>query len=376
LRRRSVAALTENRLRQEIMMMGQGKFIRKRRKEIGLPPGTPEYSGEIRDRAVEISILDYDADGVREIEGVGIPKIKDFLESPSVSWINVDGIHQADIVADLGAMLHLHPLVIEDILTPDQRPKMEVFNECIFIVLKMLDYDAKKHEVVGEQVSLILAPHVVLCFQERPGDVFDPVRKRIRNGKGRIRSLGCDYLAYALLDTLVDRYFQILEKVGENLEAMEEAVVDNPKQEVLQGIHHQRKEMIFMRKSIWPLREVIANLEREGSALVAESTRRFFRDIYDHTIQIIDTVETFRDMLSGLHDTYLSSLSNRMNETMKVLTIIATIFIPLTFVAGIYGMNFRFMPELGWKWGYPAVWLVLIVLAVGMILFFKKKKWI
>ncbi len=357
-------------------MKGLGKFIRKGKGKIGIPPGTAEYSGRIHDQEVEITVLDYDSDKVQEFKGITIAEIEAFRESPTVSWINIDGIHRADIVADLGAMFHLHPLVIEDILTPDQRPKMEVFDGFIYVVLKMLDYSEEHHEVVGEQVSLVLTPHTVLCFQERRGDAFEPVRKRIRSGKGRIRNRGCDYLAYALLDSIVDRYFQILERLGEDLEVMENSIVANPAHETLGNIHHMRKEILFMRKSIWPLRELVANLEREESNLVKEPTRRFFRDVYDHTIQIIDTVETFRDMLSGLHDTYLSSLSNRMNETMKVLTIIATIFIPLTFVAGIYGMNFRFMPELEWKWGYPVVWLLLIGLAVGMILFFKKKKWI
>lgn len=357
-------------------MVAMRKFIQKGRGKPGLPPGTAEYSGEAQDRTIEITALDYDADKVQELKGITLADIETFRNSPSVSWINIDGIHQARVIADLGAMFQLHPLVIEDILTPDQRPKMEIFDGYIYIVLKMLDYDEKNHEVIGEQVSLLLTPHVVMCFQERPGDVFDPVRKRIRNGKGRIRTLGSDYLAYALLDTIVDRYFLILEKLGEDLEEMEDAVVENPEHQTLQKVHHMRKEMIFMRKSIWPLRELVANLEREESPLVEVPTRRFFRDVYDHTIQIIDTVETFRDMLSGLHDTYLSSISNRMNEIMKVLTIIATIFIPLTFVAGIYGMNFRFMPELQWKWGYPAVWLVLLTLAAGMLRFFKKKNWI
>jgi magnesium transporter len=240
----------------------------------------------------------------------------------------------------------------------------------------MLDYDREESKIKVEQVSLILGENFVISFQETEGDIFNPIRERVRNNKGRVRKMGADYLAYVLIDAVVDNYFLILEALGEQIESMEEELVANPTPETLQTIHNLKREMIFLRKSVWPLRELISGLERGESALIRESTGIYLRDVYDHTIQVIDTVETFRDMLSGMLDIYLSSVSNRMNEVMKVLTIIATIFIPLTFLAGIYGMNFEFMPELRWHWSYPLVWCVMIVIGVAMIFYFKRKKWL
>ena len=230
--------------------------------------------------------------------------------------------------------------------------------------------------IKAEQVSVILGSNFVISFQEIPGDVFDPIRDRIRNAKGRIRKMGADYLAYALLDAIVDNYFIILEKLGEKIEDMEEALVQNPTPETLQTIHHLKRETIFLRKSVWPLREVINSLERKESALIQEKTLIYIRDVYDHTIQVIDSVETFRDLVSGMLDIYLSSISNKMNNVMRVLTIIATIFIPLTFVAGIYGMNFKFMPELEWPMSYPLVWIIMIGITLSMIVYFRKKEWL
>ena len=257
-----------------------------------------------------------------------------------------------------------------------QRPKMEDFVDYIFVTLKMLHYSDEEKETKAEQVSVILGSNFVISFQESEGDVFDPIRERIRADKGRIRKMGADYLAYALMDATVDNYFTILEKLGDRIEGMEEELVVNPTPETLQAIHHLKREMIFPRKSVWPLREVINRLERWESSLIKKSTSIYLRDLYDHTIQVIDSIETFRDVLSGMLDIYLSSVSNRMNEVMKVLTIIATIFIPLTLVAGIYGMNFRFMPELETSVGYPIVLLLMLCIGVLMISYFRKKRWL
>jgi magnesium transporter len=240
----------------------------------------------------------------------------------------------------------------------------------------MLDYNDKSNEIESEQMSLVLGPNFVFSFQEREGDIFDPIRDRIRNSKGRIRKMGADYLAYSLLDSIVDNYFIILEKLGEKIEFLEEKLVTHPTPETLQTIHHLKREMIFLRKAVWPLREVVNGLERGESSLIKESTRVYLRDVYDHSIQVIDTIETLRDMVSGMLDIFLSSISNRLNSVMKVLTIIATIFMPLTFLAGIYGMNFRYMPELEWRWGYPFIWLIMVGIGVFMLLYFKKKKWL
>jgi magnesium transporter len=290
--------------------------------------------------------------------------------------MNVDGLHQVEILEKLGECYGLHPLVLEDILNTDQRPKMEDYGEYIYIVLKALDYNDKSNEIETEQISLILGSNFVFSFQEREGDTFDPIRERIKTGKGRIRRMGADYLAYALLDSIIDNYFIILEKLGEKIELLEEKLVTQPAPETLRTIHYLKREMIFLRKAVWPLREVINGLERGESSLIKESTRVYLRDVYDHTIQTIDTIETHRDMVSGMLDIYLSSVSNRLNSVMKVLTIIATIFMPLTFLAGVYGMNFKYMPELEWRWGYPFIWLIMVGIGVLMLIFFRKKKWL
>jgi magnesium transporter len=265
---------------------------------------------------------------------------------------------------------------LEDILNTDQRPKMEDYGEYLYIVLRMLNYNDKSSEIESEQISLVLGPNFVFSFQEREGDTFNPIRDRIRNSKGRIRKMGADHLAYTLLDSIIDNYFIILEKLGEKIEFLEEEVITRPTPETLQTVHHLKREMIFLRKGVWPLREVISGLERGESSLIKESTRIYLRDVYDHTIQTIDTIETYRDMVSGMLDIYLSSISNRLNAVMKVLTIIATIFMPLTFLAGIYGMNFKYMPELEWRWGYPAVWFAVVLISVSMLIYFRKKRWL
>jgi magnesium transporter len=280
------------------------------------------------------------------------------------------------MIEKLGSFFHVHPLILEDVLSVNQRPKMEDAGDILYIVLRMLQFDDEKREIISEQVSLILGKNFLFTFQEKAGDVFEPVRDRLRQYKGRIRTMGADYLAYALLDAIVDNYFLVLEKLGDQIENLEELLVNNPTEETLITIHKLKREMIFLRKSVWPLRETISGLERSESPLIQKSTGIYLRDVYDHTIQVIDTVESFRDMVSGMLDIYLSSVSNRMNEVMKVLTIIATIFIPLTFLAGIYGMNFEFMPELGWKLSYPLVWLFMIGVAILMIFYFRRKRWL
>jgi magnesium transporter len=354
----------------------KGRFIRKRGKKIGLPPGTPVFVGERREEKVKISIIDYDQTQFKEREAKTVEACFPFKDTPTVTWINVDGIHDVDIIEKIGKHFDLHPLILEDIMNTEQRPKMEDFGHYIYVVLKMLYYDDLEKETKIEQVSVILGDHFVISFQEREGDIFDSIRERIRKGKGRIRKMDADYLAYALMDMIVDHYFIILEKLGERIEELEDKVVTDPRPETLQEIHRLKREMVFLRRSVWPLRELINGLERGESSLIQKSSRIYLRDVYDHTIQVIDTVETYRDMLSGMHDTYLSSISNRMNEVMKVLTIIATIFIPLTFIAGIYGMNFEFMPELRWRWAYFIVWGVIAVVAVSMVIFFRRKKWL
>jgi magnesium transporter len=352
------------------------RLIKKRSLKAGLPPGTLVHVGERKAEEVSIRIFDYDSAQFEEKEAKTIEESFPFKDKPTVTWINIDGLHEVEVIEKLGSHFGLHPLLLEDILNTDQRPKMEDYGDYIFIVLKMLYSDENKDEIEIEQVSIILGSNFVISLQEYEGDVFDPIRERIRKSKGRIRNADADYLAYALLDAIVDNYFLILENIGEKIEDTEQRLTTDPSTETLQYIRELKNEMIFLRKSIWPLRELINGLERCESKLIYESTGAYLRDVYDHTIQIIDTVESYRDMISGMVDIYLSSISNKMNAVMKVLTIFASIFIPLTFVAGIYGMNFKYLPELEWHWGYFGFWGVSVIVAGIMLFYFKRKKWL
>jgi magnesium transporter len=350
--------------------------LTKRSRKAGLPPGTLIHIGGKKVDKAKICLIDYDEMQFQERQVKTIEECFPFKDTPTVTWINIDGIHEVDIIEKLGTHFCLHPLLLEDILNTEQRPKMEDYGDYIFVVLKMLYRGEGRNEIEAEQVSLILGSNFVISFQEHEGDVFDPVRDRIRKNKGRIRKAGADYLTYALLDAIIDNYFIILESIGENIEDTEQRLAANPTPETLQLIHALKKEMIFLRKSIWPLREVVSGLERCESPLIHESTSIYLRDVYDHTIQVIDTVESFRDMVSGMLDIYLSSISNKMNEVMKVLTIFASIFIPLTFIAGVYGMNFEFMPELTWRWSYPAILIVMALASISMLVYFRRKRWL
>ena len=353
------------------------RFVRKTaQRTAGLTPGTLVHIGEKRTEKVRISIIDYDETQLEEKEAKTVEECFPYKDKPTITWINVDGIHDTAIVEKLGKHFGLHPLLLEDIVNTEQRPKLEDFGSHIFVVLKMLSFNKESNELEAEQVSLVFGSNFVLSFQERVGDILDPVRERIRKAKGRVRKSGADYLAYALIDSIVDGYFAILEQLGESIEDTEQELSAHPTVETLQSVRAFKKEMIYLRKSIWPLREAVNSLGRGESPLVHESTGIYLRDVYDHTIQIIDTIETYRDILSGMLDIYLSSMSNRMNEVMKVLTIFASIFIPLTFVAGIYGMNFKFMPELEWPLGYFAALGFMSAIAASLVVYFRRKRWL
>ena len=352
------------------------RFFRRDSHKIGLAPGSLVYTNKKKMEKTKITIIDYDQKDMKEKEAKAVEECFPFKKTPTITWINIDGLHEVEIIKRIGEYFDLHSLVLEDIVNTNQRPKIEDFKNYIFLVLKMLNYDEGKKEIRAEQVSIIIGSNFIISFQEVQGDVFNAVRERIRNSIGKIRKMGADYLGYELLDAIVDNYFIILEKLGEDIEDIEDILVKDPNQETMHRIHYLKRETIFLRKSVWPLREVINTLEKEDTSLIKETTGIYLRDVYDHTIRIIETVETFRDLISGMLDIYLSSISNKMNNVMKVLTIIATIFIPLTFITGIYGMNFRYMPELGWRWSYPLVWAVMIFVAISMVLFFKNKKWL
>jgi len=351
-------------------------FTKKIHREAGLAPGTLVHIGEKKVEEVRITVMDFDGDGFREKVVESVDECFVYRDKPTTTWINVDGVHDVGIIEKLGACYGIHPIVLEDVVNTVQRPKMLDFGDYIFISLKMLYFEGARDEVKVEQVSLILGLNFVISFQEDVGDVFDPVRDRIRKGTGKIRRTGADYLAYSLIDSIVDGYFVVFEWLGERIEEIQERLVVDPTGENLKTIHRLKSEMIELRKAVWPLREVIANLERVESPLVRKDTLIFLRNVYGHTIEIIETIESFRDLMAGMIDIYLSSLSMKLNEVMKVLTIIATIFIPLTFVVGIYGMNFRFMPELGWRYGYPMVMLVVLGIGLSMLVYFRKKRWL
>lgn len=339
----------------------------------------------------KITIIDYDELHYHEAEAKDVEECFRFKNQPTVTWINIDGLHQMDVLEKLGSCYGIHPLVLEDILT-DQRPKIEDYDDYIFIVLKMLYYDdgsngKKKQDEEDEddlgdtnldvdQVSMILGPNFIISFKEKEVDVFNPLRDRLRTAKGKIRKQGADYLAYSMIDAIVDHYFVIMENLGDRFEDLEDVVVSDPQPGILPTIYNLKRDMLFLRKSVWPLREAISKMQRSDSPLVSEAIKIYLRDVYDHTIQVIENIETFRDMSASLLETYLSSLSNKLNEVIKLLTIISTIFIPLTFLAGLYGMNFKFMPELESPFGYPMVLILMLLVVVTMMIYFRKKEWI
>ncbi|HOT72863.1 MAG TPA: magnesium/cobalt transporter CorA [Anaerohalosphaeraceae bacterium] len=355
--------------------MAGNKSLRRSRKA-GLPPGTLIHAG---DRKPEKTVLTVFVFGPGFYEEQKPERLEDcFKPQPmqTVRWINIDGLADVSVIEGIGRQFGVHPLILEDILSTGQRPKCDDSTEQLFVVLRMLQYDDAHQTIQSEQVSILLGPNYVVSFQESVGDVFDPIREQIRTGRGRIRSMGPDYLMYRLMDAIVDGYFLILEKLGERVEALEQEVISEPEEETLNRVYALKQQLIYLRKSVWPLREVISQLEKTDSPLITDATGPYFRDVYDHTIQVMDSVETFRDTVSGLLEIYLNSISNQINTIMKVLTVITTIFIPLSFIAGVYGMNFKYMPELQWRWGYPAVLCIMGVIFVSMLIYFKKNKWL
>jgi magnesium transporter len=348
----------------------------KQSHKAGTAPGTLVHIGEQRIEEVRLTLVSYDSETLEEHRANTAEEALALCDGHRLTWFNVDGIHDIELIGQLGRHFDIHPLTQEDILNTAQRPKFEEFEPYAYIVLKMLHYDPTVGRVWTEQVSLILTERVLISFQESPGDVFDPVRTRLQKARGRIRSTGCDYLAYALIDAIVDQYFSILEQTGTQIEAIEDQTLSTPTTAVLQRVHALKRELLYLRKQIWPLREVVGAMAKEESTLIQDDTRIFLRDVHDHAVQIMETIESQRDLLAGLLDLYMTGISNRMNEIMKVLTIIATIFIPITFIAGVYGMNFKHMPELEWRWGYGLVWCVMIAVVIALVIFFKRKKWL
>ncbi len=350
---------------------------KRRTSEVERNPRPPAREEE-RPSPTRITVIDYDQEHFEERELTAPEECVRYAGKPTVTWINVDGLADAQAVRKVGECFGAHELILEDILQTDQRPKVDYERDkYLFFLMKMLQPGADGEAIV-EQVSLLVSADAVISFVERKeaGDVFDPIRKRLRNHEGVIRGAGPDFLAYALIDAVVDGYFEVLEALGERADDLEEELVANPDAKTLPRLHALRRELLVVRKATWPLREVVNALQRGSSPLIAPETAIYLRDLYDHIFDVIETVETLRDMVSGMLDIYLSGISYRLNEVIKVLTIIATIFIPLTFIVGIYGMNFDFMPVLRWHYGYYHVWAVMILIVVVMLAYFRRRRWI
>ena len=356
-------------------MMLKG-MIQKKSHTIGLPPGTYIHLGEKKEKELKVSVIDYDMENLNVRELVSVEEAFPFKDSPTVSWLNLAGLHDVESLQKIGKHFGIHPLVMEDVLNTGHQPKSEIYDDHVFFIIKMITFNENDRSLEYEQVSLILGENFVISFQEKAGDVFNPVRKRIETTKGRLRKQGADYLLYALLDVVVDNYYLILEKLAGEIEDLEGRALSDPEKKLVQDIQRLKSEIVLLRKSVWPLRDAIDDLMGDDTQLFTPFTMPYLHDLYDHTIHVIDTIETFRDMIAGLMDVYLSSLSIRMNDIMKVLTIIATIFIPLTFIAGIYGMNFENIPELKWEFGYHFIWLIMLGVGGSLLLYFKKKNWI
>lgn len=355
-------------------MLRKRRVHRKSSVKAGLPPGTLVLIGDQRDEPVTLELIDYSENESAELEIADVSALRESLNTSTVSWVNINGIHNTDAISAIGKVYNIHNLVLEDILNTDHRPKVEPFEDYVFFTMKMMWY-SEENELEKEQISIVFGKPYVLCFQEKKGDIFDPIRERIRTDSGLIRRKGTDYLVYRLIDSVVDNYFIIIEKIEERVEDLEEAIIADEDGDHMLSIQHMKREIITLKRALLPLREAVSGLEKGVTDLVDPENEKYFRDVYDHLIQIADNLETNREVLSGLMDMHVANMSNRMNQVMKVLTVIASLFIPLTFIAGIYGMNFENMPELHWKYGYFGAWGLMITVFVLMLIFFKRKKW-
>ncbi|MEJ2724170.1 MAG: magnesium/cobalt transporter CorA [Deltaproteobacteria bacterium] len=344
------------------------------RSEFGPPSGRLVSAGEKKSDPVRISLIRYNENDLEEKEVKTIEECFLPADPRLVTWINIDGVEDPAVIEKIAIHFDIHRLVLEDMLNTDQRPKTDDYADYLFIVLKSLRYDEKEGKVNGEQVSLVFGPNYVLSLRERESDSFNPVKDRLKNPKSLMRQSGSDYLAYALMDAIVDNYFVMFEKIGEEIEDLEEELIAEPTVKILENIHDLKRTLIFLRKSVWPVREVIANLEKLDPPRITRSTQIYLRDVYDHTVRVLETIEGYHDLISGMLDIYLSSVSNRLNEVMKVLTIIATIFIPITFLTGVFGMNFRNMGVLDLPFAFPGSLILMACVAGFLLIYFRKKR--
>lgn len=342
----------------------------------GSPPGSLIHTGEKKVERTRISVINYDKDTYSISEDATIEQCVIYRDKPTITWINISGLHDDKIMAELSDRFGFHSLTLEDVMNTGQRVKLEDFEDHTLIIIKAIYFSDKGDEIVEEQLSLIFGAGFVITFQENEDDFLSPLRDRIKSDRGFIRKMGADYLTYAIIDTIVDGYYLILQRIAEKVESLEKDLIRNPDINILKDINRLKIDTSLLYKSIWPLRAILSKFEAGGVKYISKSTAVFIRDVYDHTLQILEITQSFNEMLTGMIEIYMSSVSNKMNEIMKVLTIIATIFIPLSFIAGIYGMNFKYMPELNWKLGYFSAWGVFILVALGMLLYFRRKGWI
>ncbi|TXE14939.1 magnesium/cobalt transporter CorA [Seonamhaeicola algicola] len=352
------------------------KRLYRSKKKLGQIPGTVVYTGERSKEKLSLEAFDFDKDSFTEKQLATIEDCFDYKNTNTVSWVNLNGLNHVEAIENLGKHYDIHHLVLEDIVNIAQRPKVDDHQTYLFVVLKMLYYN-NNNQLVSEQVSFILGKNYVFTFQEAEGDVFDPIRDRIRNAKGRIRNMQADYLLYTLIDAIVDHYFSIIEILGDKIEDLETDVFTNKTSDDLSiQIQDLKREVLRVRRAVFPLRDIINKIEKNDTALINSKTIHYFKDVYDHLTQVSENIELHREVIGGLMGMYLTSISNKMNEVMKVLTIMASIFIPLTFIAGVYGMNFAYIPELQYKYAYFVFWGVMVVLFLILLYYFKRKKWL
>ena len=352
-----------------------GKVLKNRGKTVGQPPGTLIHVGERQVEQPVITMIAYDDAGVEVRMLADLAECLPFREGKRVVWVNIDGLHDTTLIARAGDLFGIESLTLEDILHTGQRAKVEDFDRYLYLVLQMLEFEGDGAAVTREQLSIILGDGLVVTFQEKPGDMFDAVRQRIATPVTKVRRLGADFLAYALVDAVVDHSLSMLEQIESAIDRLEEGLLEHYDRDAFEAIYSLKRELIILRKSIWPLREAVGSLMRDDFRVVGDAVEPYFRDVYDHIILVIDTVEVFRDIVTGMQETYLAVVNNRMNEVMKFLTMIATIFMPLSFIAGLYGMNFHYMPELEWRWGYFAVLGVMGLIVLFMVRFYRSRKW-
>lgn len=343
----------------------------------GLPPGSLIHIGKVHASECRISVTQYDAMSLHQQRLDSLAEMQPLKNLQLRTWINIDGLSDIEVIENIGREFNIHPLVLEDIVSTHQRPKLEEYQDYLYLVIKAINIDdSKSFTLQYEQISILLLENYVITFKEKADDIFRPVQHRLQNRKGRLRNGGHDYLTYALLDTIVDEYFVVEDRLDDIIDPLEESLLNSPHPDTLQAIQQLRSELITMKRAIAPLRDLLNQIQHADTALLEEKTLRYFGDIQDHVLRVTDSLESYRERIAAMQDLYLSSLSNKMNETMKILTIFASIFIPLTFIAGIYGMNFEYMPELKWRWAYPSLWILFIVIIIVLLIYFKRKKWL